>query len=136
LKIETDLRYSVREVFETYPWPQSPDVAHGSAVCTAARQLRAARAEALATVGGGLRGLYRLLELPGDNPVRSAQVDLDAAVISAYRFNERQPLLDQLLDLNQRVFNRLQNQEPVTAPGVPPGLAGQSWIGSEDRFEP
>ena len=136
LKIETDLRYSVREVFETYPWPQFPDVADVSAVCTAARQLRAARAEAVQAVGGGLRGVYRLLELQGDNPVRSAQADLDTAVTRAYGFNEREPLLDQLLDLNQRIFNRLQSHEPVTAPGVPPGSAGQSWIVSEDRFEP
>jgi restriction-modification enzyme MmeI-like protein len=135
LKIETDLRYSVREVFETYPWPQSPDIAGASAVCSAARRLRAARDQAVQVVGGGLRGVYRLLELPGENAVRSAQVDLDGAVIRAYGFTDGRPLLDQLLELNQEISNRLQNHEPVTAPGIPPGLTRESWIASEDCFE-
>jgi SAM-dependent methyltransferase len=136
LKVETDLRYSVREVFETFPWPQSPDFAAVSAVCAAAKQLRAARNEATAAIGGGLRGIYRLLELPGDNPVRSAQLSLDAAVMEAYEFTNAEPILQQLLALNQRVFERIANQEPVTQPGAPAAFRGQQGLMSEDCLQP
>jgi len=35
---------------------------------------------------GGLRALYRTLELPGQNPLKDAHAALDAAVLDAYGF--------------------------------------------------
>jgi len=40
-------------------------------VAAAARALRRVRAEALPKLKGGLRALYRTLELPGANPLRT-----------------------------------------------------------------
>ena len=136
LKIETDLRYSVREVFDTFPWPQSPPPDAVLAVSKAARQLRAARAAATVAVGGGLRGVYRLMELPGENPVRSAQADLDAAVIQAYGFSDSRPMLEQLLALNRRVFDAIQSHHLVTSPGVPLTFENPNSLISEDCLEP
>ncbi len=71
---------------------------------------------------GGLRALYRTLELPGANPLRDAHAALDAAVLAAYGFNPRQELLAQLLTLDLAVAAKIERHEPETAPGLPPGF--------------
>lgn len=78
------------------------------------------RADALQKVRGGLRAVYRTLELPGKNPLKDAHAALDAAVLAAYGFSARKDLLGQLLALNLDVAARTDAGEPVTAPGVPP----------------
>ena len=87
LKVESDTRYSVREVFDTFPWPQSPSAAQVRAVAAAGREIRRIRDEALVKIKGGLRALYRTLELPGANPLKDAHAALDAAVMEAYGFS-------------------------------------------------
>jgi hypothetical protein len=77
------------------------------------------RAEALPKLMGGLRALYRTLELPGANPLKDAHDALDTAVFTAYGFSARKDLLAQLLALNQEVAAKIENAESVTAPGVP-----------------
>jgi hypothetical protein len=89
------------------------------AVAAAARELRRVRAEALPKIKGGLRALYRTLELPGANPLKHAHAALDTAVLAAYGFNPKRDLLAQLLALNQEVAAKIENAKPVTAPGVP-----------------
>ncbi|MEO6183422.1 MAG: hypothetical protein ABIP71_10035, partial [Verrucomicrobiota bacterium] len=74
---------------------------------------------ALTKMKGGLRALYRTLELPGANPLKDAHAALDTAVLNAYGFSAKKDLLAQLLTLNQHVAERIEKGEPVTAPGVP-----------------
>src|SRR5690606_8971087 len=52
-------------------------IAKIDAVAAAARELRRVRAEALPKLKGGLRALYRTLELPGANPLKDANAALD-----------------------------------------------------------
>jgi len=85
----------------------------------AARELRRVRAEALPKMKGGLRALYRTLELPGANPLKDAHAALDAAVLTAYGFNAKRDLLAQLLALNQEAAAKIEKGEPVMPPGVP-----------------
>ena len=106
-------------VFETFPWPQTATGKQIHAVAAAARELRHVRAEALPKMKGGLRALYRTLELPGANPLADAQAALDTAVLTAYGFNAKKDLLAQLLALNQEVAAKIERGEPVIAPGVP-----------------
>lgn len=68
---------------------------------------------------GGLRALYRTLDLPGKNPLRDAHARLDAAVLAAYGFSAKGDLLQQLLDLNREVAARVGAGETATAPGLP-----------------
>jgi len=94
-------------------------IARIDAVAAAARELRRVRAVALPKLKGGLRALYRTLELPGANPLKDAHAALDTAVLTAYGFNAKRDLLAQLPDLNQGVVAKIERGEPVTAPGVP-----------------
>ncbi|MBX7207069.1 MAG: N-6 DNA methylase [Verrucomicrobiaceae bacterium] len=118
-KLKSDFRYSAESVFDTFPWPQSPGVRAIKAVAAAGREVRRIRAEALPKMKGGLRALYRTLELPGANPLKDAHAALDAAVLEAYGFSAKGDLLAQLLALNQDVAARIEKGLPVTAPGLP-----------------
>ncbi len=132
LKIETDLRYSVRGVFETFPWPQAPSARHIDAVAEAGRKVRSVRAEVLKNIKGGLRAVYRTLELPGRNPLKDAHAALDAAVLEAYGFSAKKDLLVQLLTLNLEVANRIEAGQPVVAPGIPPNYQHPKRLISND----
>ena len=102
------------------------------AVAAAARELRRVRAEALPKIKGGLRALYRTLELPGANPLKDAHAALDTAVLTAYGFNPKRDLLAQLLALNQAVAAKIENAESVTAPGVPKNYPDAKKLVTDD----
>ncbi len=136
LKVETDTRYSVREVFDTFPWPQSPSVKQIETVAEAGCEVRRVRGEALEKITGGLRAVYRTLELPGKNPLKDAHAALDTAVLAAYGFSPKKDLLAQLLDLNLAVAGRIDDGREVTPPGFPASFPDPSRLISDDCIRP
>jgi hypothetical protein len=105
-------------------------------VAAAARELRRVRAEALPKLKGGLRALYRTLELPGANPLKDAHAALDAAVHTAYAFNAKKDLLAQLLALNLELAVKIEKGQPVTAPGVPKNYPDAKKLVTADCIKP
>jgi hypothetical protein len=94
------------------------------------------RAENLPKIKGGLRALYRTLELPGANPLKDVHAALDAAVLEAYGFSPKKDLLAQLLELNLAVARRIDAGEPVVAPGIPPGYPQPEKLVTDDCIQP
>ena len=135
-KLKSDFRYTPPTVFNTFPWPQRPTKKKVGAVAEAALEVRQARNDALQKTDGGLRAVYRMLELPGDNPLKDAHAALDAAVLDAYGFSRDVDLLAQLLDLNLEVAKRIERGDPVTAPGVPPGYPKPEDLVTDDCIRP
>lgn len=135
-KLTERLRYSPESVFDTFPWPQSPAAKKVDDVVAAARKLRDVRDKALAGMEGGLRSLYRTIDLPGKNPLKDAHSALDAAVLSAYGFSVKQDLLQQLLDLNRQVATLIAAGKAVTPPGAPSGYAKPATLVSKDCLGP
>jgi hypothetical protein len=131
-KLTERLRYSPESVFDTFPWPQSPTSKQVKAVADAGNVLRRVRAAFTSKADGGLRALYRTLELPGKNPLRDAHEALDAAVLVAYGFSARKDILAQLLGLNQAVAARIDVGQPVQGPGVPSGYPTPAELLSTD----
>ena len=131
-KLKSDFRYTPDSVFDTFPWPQSPTPAQVDAVAEAGREVRRVREEALKSITGGLRAVYRTLELPGKNPLKEAHARLDRAVLDTYGFDPKGDLLAQLLALNLEVARREREGEPVTAPGVPPGYPQPDRLVTDD----
>jgi hypothetical protein len=76
------------------------------------------------------------LELPGANPLKDAHAALDAAVLAAYGFSAKKDLLAQLLELNLSVAQRLEEGEPVTAPGIPATFPYPQTLISDDCIRP
>ncbi len=135
-KLKSDFRYTPESVFDTFPWPQSASVRQIEAVAAAGCEVRNIRAAALPKIKGGLRALYRTLELPGKNPLKDAHAALDAAVLAAYGFDPKGDLLAQLLDLNLAVAGRLERGELVVAPGLPPGFPDPARLVTADCIQP
>jgi hypothetical protein len=131
-KLTERFRYTPESVFDTFPWPQSPCAEQIDAVANAGREVRRVRAEALSDIRGGLRALYRTLELPGKNPLKDAHAALDAAVLNAYGFSSRKDLLAQLLALNLEVARRIEAGEMVVAPGVPTNYPNLKRLVTDD----
>ena len=123
-------------VFDTFPWPQTPSAVQVEAVAAAGREVRRIRAEAPPHMKGGLRALYRTLELPGANPLKAAHAALDAAVLAAYGFTPKADLLAQLLTLNRAVAAGLTHGESVTPPGVPPCYPNPAGLITSDCIRP
>jgi hypothetical protein len=135
-KLKADFRYTPESVFDTFPWPQSPTKKQIDAVASAAVAVRKVRAEALQQIDGGLRALYRTLELPGKNPLKEAHAALDGAVLAAYGFDGKKDLLGQLLELNRAVAAKEKAGEAVTAPGVPASYGDPAGLVSGDCIRP
>jgi hypothetical protein len=135
-KLKSDFRYSAESVFDTFPWPQSPSANQVDAIAAAGREVRRIRAIALQNIKGGLRSLYRTLELPGTNELNAAHAALDSAVLDAYGFDGGKTLLEDLFNLNARVAKRIDASEPVTAPGVPNGYPSPADLVSQDCLHP
>lgn len=137
--LKGDFRYTTESVFDTFPWPQSPTEKQLEAVAKAAENLRLARREAMGQKMS-LRDLYRLLELPGKNPIKDLHHALDKAVAEAYGFTHRleygdgiylkdpNSVLEFLLALNQQVAEKEAKGEPVQGPGLP------DWVENKERF--
>jgi hypothetical protein len=128
-KLKSDFNYTSSSVFDTFPWPQAATVKQIDAVAAAARELRRIRAEALQKMKGGLRALYRTLELPGANPLKDAHGALDAAVLAAYGFSAKKDLLAQISALNLKVAANLGRGE---APGIPANFLERKTLVTAD----
>jgi SAM-dependent methyltransferase len=128
--------YSARSVFDTLAWPQAPGAELVREVAATGREVRRVREEALKRTKGGLRAVYRILELPGKNPLKDAHAALDAAVLAAYNFSPKKDLLAQLLALNFDVAARIEAGQPVTAPGIPAGFPKPESLVTDDCIRP
>ena len=78
----------------------------------------------------------RTLELPGKNPLKDAHAALDAAVLDAYGFSPKGDLLAQLLELNLAVAARIDDDQQVTAPGLPPTFPDPERLITDDCIRP
>ena len=135
-KLTERLSYSIESVFDTFAWPQSPTLKEVNAVAKAGREVRRVRDEALVRIEGGLRAVYRTLELPGKTPLKDAHAALDAAVLEAYGFSARKDLLAQLLELNLTVAAQIEAGETVVSPGIPPGYPDPTRLITDDCIRP
>jgi hypothetical protein len=117
--LKSDYRYTSNTVFDSFPWPQAPTVAAVEDVAKAAVAVRMKRNELRAKHNLSFRELYRSLDLPGDNPLKDAHGELDAAVRTAYGMNETVDPLRILLQLNAAVADAEGKGHAVQAPGLP-----------------
>ena len=89
------------------------------AVSEAARALRRLRHEVMDANDWSLRDLYRTLDLPGTNRLRTAHATLDAAVRAAYGMKPDDDILAFLLKLNLELAAQETQGEAITPPGLP-----------------
>jgi SAM-dependent methyltransferase len=129
-------RYTPETVFDTFPWPQSPTRGQIAEVAVAAVALRTLRREVMASHDWSLRELYRTLDEPGDNPLRTAQARLDTAVRAAYAVPKEADPLAFLLALNLTLAAKEKVGEKITPPGLPLPAADRAPFVTGDCIQP
>ena len=67
-----------------------------------------------------LRDLYRTLDVPGLNPLRDVQDELDAAVRATYGMKAKADILAFLLALNHQLAAAEKAGKSIVGPGLPP----------------
>lgn len=118
-KLKGNFRYTPRTVFDTFPWPQAPTREQIAEVAAAAVALRALRQEIMGRLNYSLRALYRTLDDPGTNPLRTTQARLDTAVRAAYAMPKDAAPLAFLLALNLELAAKEKSGDSITPPGLP-----------------
>ena len=136
MALEVASHYTSDTVFDTFPWPQDPKPADVKKVAAAAVELRLLRRKVMAENNWSLRDLYRSLDLPGQNPLRDAHDNLDAAVRAAYGMKPAEDPLAFLLALNHAVAAREKTGDPVVGPGLPPCVTDRQAFVTEDCVQP
>ena len=79
-----------------------------------------------------LRQLYRIMDDTPDNPVSEIQARLDNAVRDAYGMSHDADILQFLLTLNGKVYEKEQLGEKVQGPGLPAKIKDRSTVISHD----
>ena len=133
--LKGDFRYTSNTVFDSFPWPQNPSEEQVVAVSSAAKKLREVRNKELSDNNLSLRELYRLLELPGDSPLKNAHIALDQAVLESYGFKKNVDILKSLLDLNLELSIKETNKEDIVSPGIPSCVKAPESLITEDCIE-
>jgi hypothetical protein len=134
--LKGDFRYTSDTVFDTFPWPQSPSLKDIRAVAEAARALRALRREIMDANGWSLRELYKSLETPGENRLRTAHATLDTAVRAAYGMKLDEDILAFLLKLNLELAEKEAKGERITPPGLPSSYPDPQMLVKADCIRP
>lgn len=117
--IKADPRYTSESIFDTFPWPQNVTKADALKVAKAAENLVCVRDKVLSDNNVTLRQLYRALDVPGKNPLRTAHEQLDSEVMRLYGMKRNSNILSDLLELNQELA-RLESQGlTIEGPGLP-----------------
>jgi hypothetical protein len=117
--MKKDFRYTSDTVFDTFPFPQSPNLAAMREIADASVNLRTIRHQIMQQKKWSLRELYRSLEQGTCQALQAAQQELDKAVRSLYGMAENQDPLEFLLNLNLEVAMKEDRGEPVIKAGFP-----------------
>ena len=132
--LKSDARYTSNTVFDSFPWPQTPTLADVKAVADAAVALRTLRNQLKAKHKKSLRDLYRTLELPGDQPLKTAQEKLDAAVRKAYGMTAKDDILSFLLTQNLQLAQLEEDGVLIQGPGLPTVVTSQKGLVTKDAI--
>jgi len=112
-------RYTSDTVFDTFPFPQNPNLENMRAIADASVNLRTIRRQIMQQKKWNLRELYRSLEQGTCESLQIAQQELDKAVRDIYGITDNQDPLKFLLDLNLEVAIAEESGEAVVKAGFP-----------------
>lgn len=130
--LKGDWRYTSDTVFDSFPWPQNPTRKQIEEVAKQAKALRDKRYEFMEERQLTLRQLYRIMDDTPNNPVSEIQNKLDNAVRDVYGMRHDADVLQFLLELNGKLYQKEQNDEIIQGPGLPNKIKDKSELVSKD----
>ena len=125
-------RYTSDTVFDSFPWPQNPTKKQIEEVARQAKALRDKRNEMMEKHHYTLRQLYRIMDDTPENPVSEIQSKLDDAVRDAYGMRRDADILQFLLDLNGKVYEKELRGDKIQGPGLPNKIKDKTKLVSDD----
>ncbi len=134
--IKSDPRYTSNTVFDSFPWPQAPTAKAIRKVADAGNAFRELRSELRAKDNTSFRELYRVLDNPGEHPLKKAQQKLDEAVRCAYGMDATIDPLEFLLDLNLKLAALEEASEEIVGPGLPATVKDRKSFVTKDCISP
>ncbi len=117
--LKADIAYTHNTCFETFPFPQSPDVKLIGQIRTAAQELHQHRMEQMVLGQCGITRLYNIWFDEPTSRLYKFHAKLDALVMKAYGLEPGQDILHRLLSLNTYVAERERKGLPVVGPWAP-----------------
>lgn len=130
--LKGDWRYTSNTVFDAFPWPQNPTRKHIKIIASLARELRDKRNEYMEEHRLTLRNLYRIMDDTPSNPISDIQIRLDNAVRDAYGMRRDTDILQFLLSLNSKIYEKEMSGERVQGPGLPNKIKDKTEFVSDD----
>jgi hypothetical protein len=129
-------RYTSNTVFDSFPWPQAPTGKAIRKVADAGNAFRKLRSDQRAKHNISFRDLYRVLDNPGDHPLKKTQEKLDEAVRCAYGMDASADPLTFLLDLNLKLAEKEAAGENIVGPGLPASVKDRKSFVTKDCVTP
>jgi SAM-dependent methyltransferase len=101
--LKGDTRYTHNTCFETFPFPQKPSGLLVEQIRTAVERLHEYRTQEMEKKQWGITQLYNQFFQEPASQLFQLHAELDKLVMSAYGFDPRDSILEQLLELNQQL---------------------------------
>jgi hypothetical protein len=134
--LKSDPRYTSNTVFDSFAWPQEPTLNAARKVADAGNEFRKLRFDLRKKHNTTFRDLYRVLDNPGDRPLKAAQQKLDDAVRCAYGMDAAIDPLAFLLELNLKLADEEAAGKPIVGPGLPKSVKDQKPFVTKDCVSP
>jgi methylase of polypeptide subunit release factors len=117
--LKSDIAYTHKTCFETFPFPQKPTIKQSEKICAKALELHEYRRQVMSKKGYGITALYNQYFNEPSSQLAKLHQQLDKLVLAAYRFSPNDDPLEKLLELNQHLADRETQNQPIIGPWAP-----------------
>ncbi len=117
--LKSDIAYTHKTCFETFPFPQTPTVKQSEKIRDKALELHEYRSQVMNKKRYGITGLYNQYFNEPSSQLAKLHQQLDKLVLAAYRFSLSDDPLEKLLELNQDLAAQEHQNQPIIGPWNP-----------------
>ncbi|OCQ92934.1 restriction endonuclease subunit M [Nostoc sp. MBR 210] len=117
--LKGDTRYTHNTCFETFPFPQTPDVKLVQQIRTKTEELHQYRTQQMESKQWGITTLYNKFFDEPTSQLYKLHQQLDKLVLQAYGFNTNDDILEKLLILNRELAEKEQQGIKIVGPWSP-----------------
>ncbi|NJN61926.1 MAG: class I SAM-dependent DNA methyltransferase [Coleofasciculaceae cyanobacterium RL_1_1] len=117
--LKSDIAYTHKTCFETFPFPQKPTIKQSEKIREKALELYEYRSQVMDQKGYGITALYNQYFNEPSSQLAKLHQQLDKLVLAAYRFSPNDDPLEKLLELNQHLAHQEQQNQPIIGPWDP-----------------
>jgi SAM-dependent methyltransferase len=114
--LKGDTRYTHNTCFETFPFPQTPDVKLVAKIRTQAEELHQYRTQQMEAKQWGITTLYNKFFDEPTSQLYKLHQQLDELVMQAYDFKDSDDILEKLLELNLELAEKEKQGETIIGP--------------------